>query len=780
MDKITQEMGNLIFALDIGTRSVIGLLVEQSEESIKLLDMEVREHPKRAMIDGQIEDVEQVAKVATKVKQALEERNNVTFTSVCVAAAGRALKTQKSVYEKEFETVTAISAEHVTDLEMCAIEQAHKEASVSHGVDVESDFYCVGHSVMRYFLDDYPLSTLIHHSGRRIRVELIATFLPKEVVESLYTSMRRIGLEVENLTLEPIAAMNAIIPSELRMLNLALVDIGAGTSDIAICNQGSVIGYTMATIAGDEVTDAIISKYLVDFDTAERIKHEASMSHNVIGFTDILGVDYTISAKEVIDSIAPVVNTLSATITQRILECNESSPKAIFLVGGGSKAPGLREKVAADLEIDLSKVAVGGSNYMKRLVSTDIDIAAPELATPIGIALTSASVRGKGAYLVTINGVKANLFRSSNMPMMDILLMNGYNYSQIIGKTGRRITCTVNGTKRIFKGGYSTPAYITLNGEPANISAIVSTGDHITITPAVPGEDATPHLSDAIRGYERIEVTLNGEKVQIGTLTVVNGVEVDVDGPICEGDVIETETVKTVIELLKNQMIDPRGKELRLNGELCELRDILKDGDELICSELISEDGEPKAAKHVSSVLKNTEESVPLMSEEKIPEATKEIDEEVSLEESEEEPDDEIDDEPIVPIRYERPAKEPVTSMPKLQLDLPNTIESINAFIAKARSGIVGTRDQEEDDSQTQPKSTPKDSENSFMVRINDEWRSLPIKPTAYLFLDMLNYVDIDPTRPQGDIILRLNSAEAAYLDEVHEGDDVQIRWKIN
>ena len=77
--------------------------------------------------------------------------------------------------------------------------------------------------------------------------------------------MQKIDLDVASITLEPIAAINAAIPENLRLLNLVMVDIGAGTSDIAVCTGGSVIGYTMATVAGDEITEMLMKDYLVDF-----------------------------------------------------------------------------------------------------------------------------------------------------------------------------------------------------------------------------------------------------------------------------------------------------------------------------------------------------------------------------------------------------------------------------------------------------------------------------------------------------------------------------------
>ena len=125
----------------------------------------------------------------------------------------------------------------------------------------------MGYTVSGYLLDRYPLTTLKGHTGQQLEADVVATFLPSEVVESLYAVMEAAGLEVASLTLEPIAALNAVIPAELRLLNLVLCDIGAGTSDIAVCRDGAVVGYTMATIAGDEITEALMRQYLVDFAT---------------------------------------------------------------------------------------------------------------------------------------------------------------------------------------------------------------------------------------------------------------------------------------------------------------------------------------------------------------------------------------------------------------------------------------------------------------------------------------------------------------------------------
>ena len=87
---------------------------------------------------------------------------------------------------------------------------------------------------------------------------MLATFLPEEVVDSLYAAVEQAGLYVTNLTLEPIAAMTVAIPEQYRLLNIGLIDFGAGTFDICIIIDGCVIAYGMIPAAGDELTEALV------------------------------------------------------------------------------------------------------------------------------------------------------------------------------------------------------------------------------------------------------------------------------------------------------------------------------------------------------------------------------------------------------------------------------------------------------------------------------------------------------------------------------------------
>ena len=269
-----------LFALDIGTRSVVGLVGEREGLHTRILGYERQEHHTRSMMDGQIHDVQEVSRILASVKERLEESYG-TLTQVSIAAAGRALCTIRSEAEIETNLKGPLSTDDVRTLELAAIQTAQQQLSTSKTVKDPTDYYCVGYSVLHYSLDDTQLSSLVGQTGKNARVELIATFLPRQVIDSLQTAVQQAGMEIATLTLEPIAAINVLIPPTMRHLNLTLVDVGAGTSDVAITRDGTVIGYGMVPSAGDEITEAISQQYLLDFNVAEEVKRSLNEQKEV-------------------------------------------------------------------------------------------------------------------------------------------------------------------------------------------------------------------------------------------------------------------------------------------------------------------------------------------------------------------------------------------------------------------------------------------------------------------------------------------------------------------
>lgn len=506
-----------IFALDIGTRSIIGMVGTVENEKVRIIAIEKEEHTERAMIDGQIENIDKVAALAGKVKQRLESKLHFKLERVCVAAAGRALRTKRAEFEMEVSGTELIDDEVISRLEAGAISKAEEAFDAENrAMEDGRRFYLVGYTVCQYYLDKYMISSLKDHRGKNVKVDLIATFLPSEVVESLYTTMNKIGLEVASITLEPIAAINAAIPANLRLLNLVMVDIGAGTSDIAACTDGSVTGYTMATVAGDEVTETLMKEYLVDFQMAESMKAQADQEEEIT-FTDILGFEQTISREELLECIRDTSDLLCREIAEKILEINGNPPSALFLAGGGSKLTGLKEGLTAALQMDAKRVAIAGNNFRTSAFSDEYDLNNPEYATPLGIVVSSGLNLINASFRVILNGRQANLFRSGSFTALNLLMMNGYSFLDIMGRSGANLVVTVNGKRKVFYGTPVEPAVLFINKKEGRLSEIIQAGDEIDFTPAVSGVSARASLGDIDGAADAVELTLNGMPADLET-----------------------------------------------------------------------------------------------------------------------------------------------------------------------------------------------------------------------------------------------------------------------
>lgn len=515
--KIKQQGNDMIFALDIGTRSIIGMIGVVEENRVHITAIEREDHAERAMIDGQIENIAKVSALADKVKKRLEAKVKTRLSRVCVAAAGRALRTRRADFELELPGTQLIDDEIISRLEAGAIGKAEEAFDAENeALNDSRRFYLVGYTVCQYYLDQYTMSDLKDHRGQHVKVDLIATFLPSEVVESLYTTMNKIGLEVASITLEPIAAINAAIPENLRLLNLALVDIGAGTSDIAACTGGSITGYTMATVAGDEITETIMKKYLVDFGTAETIKAQL-LQEEPITFTNILGFEQKVTQEELLTSIRDTASLLCKEIADKILEINGGAPSALFLAGGGSKLAGLKDELTVTLGMDETRVAVAGNYFQTNACSAEYDLNNPEYATPLGIVVSSGLNMINDSFRVMLNGRPAKLFRTGSFTALNLLMMNGYTFRDIIGRSGANLTVTVNGRRKVFYGTATQPASLLINQQEGRLSEVIHAGDIIDFVPAVQGQPARPCLGDIEGAADCTDITLNGMHVSLKT-----------------------------------------------------------------------------------------------------------------------------------------------------------------------------------------------------------------------------------------------------------------------
>ncbi len=540
-----------IFALDIGTRSVVGVIITRtSNGTFVIKDIKIVEHKGRSMLDGQIHDVLAVSNTISQVKQQLEEHNG-PLHKVAVAAAGRSLRTRRIKIDTNIEGQPLLRKEDIRAFELSAVQESQKLLINEAKEEDMTHYHCVGYSVVNYFLDDEIIGNLIDQRGKKASVEIIATFLPRVVVDSLISSLSRTDLEMEALTLEPIAAIHVLIPVSMRKLNIAFVDIGAGTSDIAITAEGTVVAYGMVPIAGDEITEAISRLYLLDFHIAEEIKRRISMQKE-ISFTDILGMEYTLPTEVVIQQIEREIEDLAKQIANKIVELNGKAPQAVMLVGGGSQTPRLTEKIAAILNLPVQRVAVRGADAIQHPVEwPDSTEKGPEMVTPIGIGISSQE--NPIQYLTfQVNGDMYRLFEMKALTIGDALIAAGVPIKSLFGKPGIAMTVTINGKVKMIPGEHGQLPEILLNDAPALLDTKIKNRDIIIAKPGKNGKDAFLTVEQALsyNDIKPLSIEIEGKPITLKPLVEVNKIDTNLSTIVKDRDSILFYHVQTIEEAL--------------------------------------------------------------------------------------------------------------------------------------------------------------------------------------------------------------------------------------
>lgn len=540
---------NQIFALDIGTRKIVGLVMQKGPNGYQVVDAEMKEHSTRAMMDGQIHDVEAVAATIKEIKDLLENRLGSKLEAAAVAAAGRALKTSRGMVRKKRAFMNEMTRDEVQALEIEAVQQAQYQLSQQDGDSRErGNYFCVGYSVTRYLLEDQEIGSLIGQVGAEAAVEVVATFLPRVVVDSLFSSLKRAQLEVASLTLEPIAALSVAIPPAMRLLNLALVDIGAGTSDIAVVKEGRILAYAMVPVGGDELTEFLAGEYLLDFNSAEAVKRRLA-SQAEIEIIDILGNKSIMDTSQVINGLNRITGELARDIASNILNLNQKAPSAVICVGGGSLTPALTTSLAAQLELPATRVGIRTPENFNDIEVTAEFLKGPQGVTSLGIAYNCFTIPPVPFTRVSVNGGDLALWNMAELNVANALLSSGISLANIYGKPGLGKTIEINGYVKIYKGEMGTPPTIRVNGQTASLETPLQEGDAIEFAPGVDGKNVQLRVRD-IMPTLRGQVTVNGEQIEMQPVVMVNGRRAEPDEEIPDRAKVDYKSVNSLQNIL--------------------------------------------------------------------------------------------------------------------------------------------------------------------------------------------------------------------------------------
>ena len=732
---------NNVFGLDIGTRNVVGTVGYQTDDKEFVVTAQyVREHETRAMLDGQIHDIGRVAKTIKEVKDELEKQTGQPLEEVCIAAAGRVLKTVTTHVEYEYAQESVVTGEDVHTLDLLGIEKAQE--ALKEVNDTSYKFYCVGYSTVKFFLNDEVFISLEGHKANKIGEDIIVTFLPEDVVDGLYAAVGQAGLSVANMTLEPIAAINVAIPENYRMLNIALVDVGAGTSDISITRDGSIIAYGMIPHAGDEMTEVIVQHFLVDFNMAESIKLQSTTSDTVT-YKDIMSIEHTIPAKDVWDVAAPVVDNIAQEVSAKIRELNgDKTVSACFVVGGGGKIHGFTEKLAEDLDLPEERVALRGEEVLGDVTFEQEDIKKdPLLVTPIGICLNYYEQRNN-FIMVRFNGERIKLYDNNRLTIVDAALQAGFPNDELFPKRGTPINFTVNGVARLVRGEAGDGAVVTMNGKPASINTPLEPNSEIVIEPSTAGEAAVYKISQ-LDEYNHSVITfiINGRRVSCPRFVQVNGELEPEDYSIRENDVIETRNYYTV-------------------RQIAQFMDLVIDTDQMIFVNNEEADLDTLVYENFSVEWKTDEYGVARIDNNNYND-TQESD----------------SDDASVLAEQDANSTESDNTVTRTSEQMMNQVldELHDEFAKEAEASAVPENELPKNDIQEEDS-----SENTVTVIVNGEPVELSGKDT-YIFVDIFTNISFDLQEGKGRAIATvINGRDAQFSEELHEGDKIELYWKEN
>ncbi len=719
-----------VFGLDIGTRSIVGTVgYRVGTDRFIVVAQESIEHTTRAVIDGQIHDIQTVSKTIEEIKNRLENRIHCELTDVSIAAAGRVLKTKEVHAVYEFQGDTKVTDKHVESLDMLAVEKAYEEIRLDTQEE-EKKFYCVGYSAVKYYLNGYPMEMITRHTAKNIGVDLIATFLPDEVVDGLYEAVEEAGLRVAGLTLEPIAAIQVAIPEKFRLLNIALVDVGAGTSDISIVKEGSITAFGMIPLAGDELTEAIAKAYLVDFETAEKAKRQCEKKKSIT-LRNIFGESIQVDQKAILTATEDAVDEITKNIASRITELNGGrAVSAVFVVGGGGKHEGFTGKLAAYLGLPENRVAIRGAEVLTNVKFEQPGIQKDStLVTPIGICLNYYEQKNNFIH-VTVNEQRVKLYDNGKATVLDACISCGFSQTNLFPIRGEELHYSINGEERTVKGTTGEVALVKKNGKEVSLNEPALENDQIFIRPSTKGERGHITLGDIAECRGELEVTFYGRKVLCPKLIEVNGSLASLMYDVQPGDRVEVFDYISVSGVM--EFIDAEKEEkVLLNGREAGLSAKVYSGDQI----------EPKPK--------------PLPD----PEEQKEVDPEEDFQKQ-------IEKDPLL---------QPRKPLPDWMKDIPFDTAKIGAD-GNVIPGLSENR------KGNQMGSVPSGAAPAFIkpvvITVNGTSVTLPAKENP-IFVDVFDVYPFDMSKAGGTRLLtRINGVDKDFTEPLYEGDEIELRWE--
>ena len=377
----------LIVGLDIGTTKICVIVAERTENGIDVVG--IGTHPSRGLRKGVVVDIDATV---DSIKHAIEEAElmaDCEITTVYAGIAGGHIRGFNS------HGVVAVKDREVREGDVRRVIDAAKAVAIP--MDRE-----VIHVIPQEFIidDQDGIREPLGMSGVRLEAKIHIVTAAVTSAQNIVKCANRAGLNVMDIVLEPLASAEAALADDERDLGVCLVDIGGGTTDIAVFADGSIKHTSVLGLGGYHISNDIAVGLRTPFEEAERIKKKFGMatarylpSDDVISVPSVGGRrPRQVSRKILCEIIEPRVDEILSLARRELVKAGleDRIPSGVVLTGGCSALAGLPELAE---EIFEAPVRPGTPSHIGGLQDV---VRGPMYATGVGLALFGAS-RSSGA-----------------------------------------------------------------------------------------------------------------------------------------------------------------------------------------------------------------------------------------------------------------------------------------------------------------------------------------------------------------------------------------------
>ena len=385
---------NIITGLDIGTSKVVALVGEvMPDGAIEIIG--IGRHPSRGLKRGVVVDIEATVNSIQRAVQEAELMAGCEVHTVYTGIAGSHIRSLNShgivaIREKE---VSSADIERVIDAAKAVVIPADQK---------------ILHILPQEFIIDNQGSIRepVGMAGVRLEARVHIVTGAVSAAQNIAKCVRRCGLEVHDIILEQLASSHAVLTDDEKELGVCLVDIGGGTTDIAIFSEGAIQYTAVIPIAGDQVTNDIAMALRTPTKAAEVIKlaHGCAMSElaSANQMIDVLSVNERpgrkISARALSDVVSARYEELFSLVRNELRRSGFEDLVAagVVLTGGASMVRGAIELAEMCCEMP---VRHGCAHQISGLLEATSD---PSLATGVGLLLHGLQQQYEGGYNVPV------------------------------------------------------------------------------------------------------------------------------------------------------------------------------------------------------------------------------------------------------------------------------------------------------------------------------------------------------------------------------------------